>query len=174
MYNRTTYNRSGYNRIDIDEFIWSAEAFGQSGAAAYIIVTRRLTGNASAVGSASGDIVRIFAMQGDISAESVGIGRIIRIRSFSSEVEAISYAKATGLVSYGTEILAFSDDLTLQPGDELIIDTDAMTVTLNGENAVAYVTDDSIFFKLAPGDSTLNFAGGDQADIRILWKDRWL
>ena len=174
MYNRILFNRAGYNRADIGEFIWSAEAFGQSGAAAYIIVTRRLAGSASAVAVASGDIVRIFAMQGDISAESAAAGRIIRIRSFSSEVEAISYAKATGLVSYGTEILAFSDELTLQPGDELIIDTEAMTVTLNGENAVAYVTDDSIFFKLAPGDSTLSFAGGEQADIRILWKDRWL
>ena len=174
MYNRIAFNRAGYNRADIGEFIWSAEAFGQSGAAAYIVVTRRLVGSASAIADANGDIIRIFAMQGDISAESSATGQIIRIRSFNSAVEAIGYAKATGLVSYGTEILAFNNELILQPGDELIIDTDAMTVTLNGENAVAHVTDDSIFFKLAPGNSTLNFAGGEQADIRILWKDRWL
>lgn len=174
MYNRIAFNRAGYNRADIGEFIWSAEAFGQSGATAYIAVTRRLSGSASAVGNGNGDLVRIFATQGEISAESAATGRIVCIRSFNSEVGAVGYAKATGLVSYGTEILAFSNELILQPGDELIIDTDAMTVTLNGENAVAYVTDNSIFFKLAPGDSMLNFAGGEQADIRILWKDRWL
>lgn len=174
MYNRIVFNRAGYNRADIGEFIWSAEAYGQSGATAYIAVTRMLSGSASAVGNSNGDLVRIFAMQGEISAESAATGRIVRIRSFNSEIEAVAYAKATGLVSYDTQILAFSNELTLQPGDELIIDTDAMTVTVNGENAVAYVADDSIFFKLAPGDSTLNFAGGGRAGIRILWKDRWL
>ena len=63
MYNRIAFNRAGYNRADIGEFIWSAEAFGQSGAAAYIVVTRRLVGSASAIADASGDIVRIFAIE---------------------------------------------------------------------------------------------------------------
>lgn len=174
MYNRTTYNRSGYNRIDIDEFIWSAEAFGQSGSAARIAVTRRLTGSVNGIGGANANLVRVLFVTGEDSAESKATGDIIRIRSFVSNVEAVALAKATGLVSYGTEILAFDSEMTLQPGDELIIDTDAMTVTLNGENVILHVADDSIFFKLAPGKTTLNFAGGEKADIRILWKDRWL
>ena len=174
MYNRATYNRSGYNRIDIGNFIWSAEAFGQSGSTAYIAVIRRLAGNAMAFGGASGNLIRCLFATGENSAESKATGDIIRIRSFVSNVEAVALAKATGLVSYGTEILAFDSEMTLQPGDELIIDTDAMTATLNGENIILYVADDSIFFKLAPGRSTLSFAGGEKADIRILWKDRWL
>lgn len=174
MYNRISFNRAGYNRADIGEFIWAGKASGKSSAKAYISVTHGLSGSAEAVTSASGSMVIIFNLYCNASSESSATGKIIRIRNFEGSAVGISTANGTELVSYGTEILAFSDDLTLQPGDELIIDTDAMTVTLNGENAVAYVTDDSIFFKLAPGDSTLNFAGGEQADIRILWKDRWL
>ena len=64
--------------------------------------------------------------------------------------------------------------MTLQPAGELIIDTDARSVTLNGANDMLHVADDSIFFKVAPGKTTLNFAGGENAEIRILWKDRLL
>ena len=57
-------------------------------------------------------------------------------------------------------------------GDELIIDTDNMTVTINGENAIMYLADSSTFFTLSAAD-IIRYEGTGTADIRLLWKDRW-
>lgn len=57
---------------------------------------------------------------------------------------------------------------------ELIIDTEHMTVTLNGANIIDRVSDDSAFFKLQPGENDIIVEGGTTADVKILWKDRWL
>lgn len=59
-------------------------------------------------------------------------------------------------------------------GDELIIDTEHMTVTLNGANIIDRVSDDSAFFKLQPGRERYYRRGRHDADVKILWKDRWL
>ena len=76
---------------------------------------------------------------------------------------------------YGTDQLELAG-LVLRPGDEVVIDTDKMTVTVNGQNALKYLSADSDFFQIAPGDNTLTFTaqGGNKADVFILWKDRWL
>ena len=55
-----------------------------------------------------------------------------------------------------------------------IIDTEHMTVTLNGANIIDRVSDDSAFFKLQPGENDIIVEGGTTADVKILWKDRWL
>ena len=64
--------------------------------------------------------------------------------------------------------------MNMVAGDELIIDTEHMTVTLNGVNIVDRVSDSSVFFKLMSGVNDIIVEGGTTADIRILWKDRWL
>ena len=47
-------------------------------------------------------------------------------------------------------------------------------VTLNGANIIDRVSDDSAFFKLQPGENDIIVEGGTTADVKILWKDRWL
>lgn len=68
-------------------------------------------------------------------------------------------------------------DIVLKPGDELIIDTDLMTVTLNGQNAMRYFSSQSDFFKLAPGENIIAYSDDSETkeySVDILWKDRWL
>lgn len=67
--------------------------------------------------------------------------------------------------------------LVLKPGDELVIDTCEMTVSVNGQNMMKFVSNDSEFFSLLPGDNEIIYTDGvttRKVSIDILWKDRWV
>ena len=70
---------------------------------------------------------------------------------FPEESNAISESNAKSADIYGIDIISLPD-LVLKPGQELIIDTDNMTVTLDGQNAIHLLSDDSVFFFLAQGE----------------------
>jgi len=68
-------------------------------------------------------------------------------------------------------------NLTLEAGDELIIDTDRKTITLNGVNIMRYLSRASEFFNFNPRENEIEYLSSnpnDQVEIRILWKDAWL
>ena len=76
----------------------------------------------------------------------------------------------------GEETIKLSG-LVLKPGDELVIDTCEMTVSVNGQNMMKFVSNDSEFFSLLPGDNEIIYTDGvttRKVSIDILWKDRWL
>lgn len=76
----------------------------------------------------------------------------------------------------GEETIKLSG-LILKPGDELVIDTGEMTVSVNGENMMKFVSNDSEFFNLLPGDNEIIYTDGvttRNVSIDILWKDRWV
>ncbi|SKB36203.1 Phage tail protein [Acetoanaerobium noterae] len=69
------------------------------------------------------------------------------------------------------------DNLVLKPGEELIINTCDMTVTLNGQNAMQYFSSDSDFISLLNGLNTLIYSDSNasrKAMFDVIWKDRWL
>jgi len=79
-------------------------------------------------------------------------------------------------VMFGYSTL-FLPDLVVPPDGELVIDTENMTITLNGENVTRFFGQDSEFFKLKPGENIVIYEDGEQnRDIsyKILWKDLWL
>jgi hypothetical protein len=52
-----------------------------------------------------------------------------------------------------------------------------MTVSVNGQNMMKFVSDDSEFFSLLPGDNEIIYTDGvttRKVSIDILWKDRWV
>ena len=153
MYNRTPYNRAPYNRKARFVFEWTATANVESGSGGAVLIIRYLSGASEAVTEAVGDY--------------------IRTRFFAAVAEAVTTASGTGVSTYGQEVLTVAG-VNMVAGDELIIDTEHMTVTLNGVNIVDRVSDASVFFKLMSGVNDLIVEGGTTADIKILWKDRWL
>ncbi len=153
MYNRTPYNRTQYNRKARFVFEWTATANAESGSGGALLVIRYLAGTAEAVAEAIGDYIRTLFFEGDAIAEA--------------------NASGTGVSTYGQEVMVV-EGVNMVAGDELIIDTEHMTVTLNGVNIVDRVSDSSVFFKLMSGVNDIIVEGGTTADIRILWKDRWL
>lgn len=67
--------------------------------------------------------------------------------------------------------------IQLLPGETLEIDTENMTVTINGKNAVQHWQLGSKFFELAPGENTFIYydtAPTRKAALTVTWRDRWL
>ena len=110
---------------------------------------------------------------GTAEAVAEAIGDYIRTLFFEGDAIAEANASGTGVSTYGQEVMVV-EGVNMVAGDELIIDTEHMTVTLNGVNIVDRVSDSSVFFKLMSGVNDIIVEGGTTADIRILWKDRWL
>lgn len=71
---------------------------------------------------------------------------------------------------YGWE---YSGDFA--PGDRIKVDSDRLTITLNGSNVMHLVDGDLPFF--APGPNALTFEDSEgvrQVRIRVLWRGRWM
>lgn len=69
------------------------------------------------------------------------------------------------------------DGVGFAPGDVLILDTDAITVVKNGQNAIRYWRTGSEPFRLAPGGNVIVWS--DDAAARnvaatVIWQDRWV
>jgi hypothetical protein len=76
----------------------------------------------------------------------------------------------------GEQVMRF-EDLVLCPGDELVINTCDLTVTLNGLNAMEYFAADSEFITLLNGKNIIEYndeSGTRNISFDIIWKDRWL
>ena len=155
MYNRTPYNRAPYNRKARFVFEWTATANVESGSGGAVLIIRYLSGEAEAETGSSGAVVRVLLPSGASEAVTEAVGDYIRTRFFAAVAEAVTTASGTGVSTYGQEVLTVAG-VNMVAGDELIIDTEHMTVTLNG------------------GVNDLIVEGGTTADIKILWKDRWL
>jgi hypothetical protein len=145
MYNRTPYNKTTYNRTTSIVFEWLATANAEY----------------------RSPLLR------PPEAEAGSVGDYIRTLFFSALAEAVATASGTGVSTYGSVTMVI-EGVNMVAGDELIIDTEHMTVTLNGANIIDRVSDDSAFFKLQPGENDIIVEGGTTADVKILWKDRWL
>ena len=174
MYKRTHYNRQSYNRKSRSEFEWTGTATAESRASGSLLIERHLTGNvAEAAAEAFGEIIRRHLFEGVAEAASEAAGALVRVRFFSGTAVAEANASGAGVATYGQEVMTILG-VNMVPGDELVIDTEHMTVTLNGENIIDRVSDDAVFFKLMSGINDITVEGGTTADVRIVWKDRWL
>jgi hypothetical protein len=105
-------------------------------------------------------------------------GRGVARRVFiAASKDSILELNATGIADmYGYGILDL-EGLVLSPGGTLIIDTGEMTVLLNGQDVTRFVSKQSEFFKLRPGDNVIVYEDGvanRNASYNILWKDLWL
>lgn len=86
------------------------------------------------------------------------------------------------MTTSGTQVLSGEETITLEGlvlmlGDELIINTCDMTITINGQNGMRYLSDDSTFFNLLSGNNTIIYednAGNRQVSLDVIWRDRWL
>ncbi len=86
------------------------------------------------------------ALAQEITAESgMSAEYYKRIPVTPLPIDAISGMTAQTASVFGVDILSLPQ-IVLKPGQELIINTDDMTVTIDGENAIHLLSDDSVFF----------------------------
>jgi len=106
---------------------------------------------------------------------------ILELDAGTGLAEMIIAASLNSIIQ-GEAVINLRDDqtntwLALAPGDELIINTDEMTVTVNGQNGMRYFSMDSDFFKLLSGENKIVYSdtsGSRDVLVDIIWKDRWL
>lgn len=176
MFNRQPFNRGKFNI--------STSAAGNSGLALMLLGVNSV--QPSVIISASGVANLSLKQETDATVlrYSSGSSQII----LSTQVEGTKVFIVEGgasnirMEAAANQVLAGESAISLEgiilkPGDELIINTCDMTVTLNGQNAMEYFSDDSEFFNLLNGINTIIYNdGNDERDVsfNIIWKDRWL
>lgn len=129
MYNRTPYNKTTYNRTTSIVFEWLATANAETDTSATLKIIRYLDGSAAAVATASGVFVRVLLPSALAEAEAGSVGDYIRTLFFSALAEAVATASGTGVSTYGSVTMVI-EGVNMVAGDELIIDTEHMTVSL--------------------------------------------
>lgn len=177
MFNRQPYNRGKFN-------VPSTQAVGNSGIALMVMGANPISASRiiSAIGSASMQLDDVTV--GTNIKYNNGITGLVMdshadgTKTFvaSSDVSTLVMGTQASQVLSGEEVIVL-EGLTLKPGDELIINTCDMTVTLNGQNAMQYFSNDSSFFTLLSGLNTVEYNDGSASRnimFDIIWKDRWL
>ena len=66
--------------------------------------------------------------------------------------------------------------VTLRPGEQLEIDTCALTATINGQNVMHLLSNDGDFFDFFPGANVIEIeaTGAGAVAVDTFWKDKWL
>ncbi len=99
-----------------------------------------------------------------------------RVEAIGTSADAVSGMTVQTAAVFGVDVLSLPE-LVLKPGQELIIDTDNMTATVDGENAIHLLSDESVFFFLAQGEDIITYIDNSnerQVNLKVMWKDRWL
>lgn len=178
MYNRAAYNRTPYNiaanapevrGMATLELVATGKGYVRSNPGASTVMLEAITAGGEPSRKRYGGTGRIAI---EMASSGFAGKRMFAIAN-TALLEMIAAGGYIGI--YGSDIIHLSG-ITIPPGSELVIDTDEMTITLDGENAIRYLTNDSVFFTLEPGQNIMSLDGDAQSltDIYIIWKDRWL
>ncbi|QAT43435.1 phage distal tail protein [Aminipila luticellarii] len=177
MFNRQPFNREGFNRS-------SGQSSGASGIALLKLtaasVEARRTIAASGTSSMKmqqtsvATVIKYAAALAALVLKGTGKGTKYFIAQADPGNMALKTAASQTLTGEASINLT---GITLKPGDELIINTCDMSITLNGESVMEYMDANSEFFNLLSGLNTLEYTDGSEertASFDVIWKDRWL
>lgn len=192
------FNIMAFNRgkFSAGEHIRS-RAFARLAAGGKLTAVRGFFGDAALDFLAtSGPLNKTSTFRGDAALGVLASGLLNANRAF--EGQSLIFANASGILNL---ILAFDGDalmrlmasradfntfrteyihlpnVILSPGSELAIDIENMTISINGENAIRFLSRSSEFFSFNPSENEIRYtANGQNANtaMRILWKDAWL
>ncbi len=177
MFNRQPYNREKFNAPLTVTSSNSGIALLKLEA---IPVSAQRTISASGQASmklgslTDGTIIKYSTASAVLTMSGVADGTKVFIVSAGTAALVIM-TQATHQLS-GEQMMRF-EDLSLRPGDELVINTCDLTVTLNGLNAMEYFAADSEFITLLKGKNIIEYndeSGTRNISFDIIWKDRWL
>ena len=172
MFGHISFNRGTFNRAaESSATSWMGNAQAVAEATGELRLTKRMSGVADAVAEAIATASNIHYQDGTADAIAEAVSDWIRLRGFDGSADAIATGSAVGVYQMGADYLAF--DISLNAGDDLIIDTERMTILRNNQNFIYALDDYSTFFNLEKGDY-ITVAGDGTATVTLLWKDRWL
>ena len=175
MFNLTQFNSTVFDGVGKNGVpIYTVASMHMTTKGSFYAI-RAVTAVAHLRAEAIGQLICIRPAEGKATIRAYSNGSFIRIKFVDSTINMLMLATALGYKTYGTKELELQN-INLVAGDEVVINTDDMTVTINGQNATMFLTADSNFFKLKPGENLISVdgAGKSIADAYIIWKDRWL
>ena len=200
MFNRQPFNRGMFNRSinsnsvllygDADIVIGGeADAMGAArgfmgdadisiGATGYINYSANFYGDATLLFGSDGGMTRARPLEGNADIVLSTMGGIVRARHLQGDAVIALTGTGEGFNTFRYEVISLTrPGFLFGVGDELVIDMENMTVTLNGQNVMKHLDRESEFFSLNPGNNEITFEStetGGRVDIRILWKDAWI
>jgi len=176
MFNRQPFNLGSFNTtVSTTSLYVSGTAALTMGASVDLDAIYRAKGAANIEFGADGSVAnRVIIPEGESSDMLIETtGKLTHKKKMDGQADITLTAGSAGYLTLEGEEIELAS-LVLEPNDELIIDTDNMTITLNGINVLGYISDASSFFTILPGTNTLTVEGGASAEVKVLWKDRWL
>lgn len=177
MFNRQPFNRGKFN-------IQTTQSIGNSGIALMVMGANSIQANriinASGIASmymkdsVKGTNVKFSKGETSLILNTLGSGT----KNFivASDISSMVLSAEANQVLAGEQEINLNG-IILKPGDELVINTCDMTVTINGQNAMEYFSNDSDFFTLLNGTNTLVYSDSNTSrniSFDVIWKDRWL
>lgn len=177
MFNRQPYNRGKFN-------VQTTQSIGNNGIAVMMMKANSILASKiiSAIGTSDlsmrddvkGTIVKYNTGTSEIWSGSQGEGT--KVLTAESEISKLAMHTEANQMLGGESVISL-EGITLKPGDELIINTCDMTVTINGQNAMEFFSNESEFFTLLNGLNTLIYNDSNSSrniSFDVIWKDRWL
>lgn len=171
MFGHIYFNQGAFNREASSISGWTGNAQAIATAEANLRLIKYMSGAANAVANAVAEAGTIHYMTASANAEATGTATPIRKRYMTGTADAVATGVAVSLYGIGTDYLAL--ELNVHAGDDIIIDTERMTLMVNSQNAIYMLSDDSTFFDLEK-DDYITVSGNGTATVTLLWKDRWL
>lgn len=177
MFNRQPYNRGKFNVSSVTAT--GGEGIGELSLLAPSVFAHRtiyapLSTAGMSIGMlADGTISKFASAESTIEILADADGTINKYADTTSDLEIGSEANA---IVAGESLLRLVG-INLKPNDELVINTCDMTVTINGQNGMRYLTVDSDFFSLLQGANTIIYSDNVSSRniyLDLIWKDRWI
>jgi len=136
-------------------------------------------GTATLMPDINGQVNRSTPLSGIVDISHALNGKLGRERNLEGNVSInVAAIMPYGFSTFRYETLSLTTPgFIFRPGDEMVIDTDNMTVEINGQNAMRWLDRESEFFLFNPGINEITVdtqAPNSRFDMRALWKDAWL
>lgn len=172
MFNRGGFNQTEFNTTSNTEVYLYGTLTGEAGISAEFNAVFMLSSTLPGEGSLSADIHRLIEAAVSWSAEGEIAAKVLRVFFYASDLQAESWIIATP-TQLRKEMIEFMGDI--KPGDELVIDMEKMTATLNGQNVLHLIDLDR--FNLRSGTNELTYEdeeGTRTIHVKVTHRDRWL
>lgn len=181
MFNRQQFNKGKFN-VGSGSSLWSQVNEVYFGLVCDMTVMRPMEVEANMAIELITDMTRVMPMDASMAMEmETDLDMVRQVQSelnlpLNADLEIARFSTMQGDFIEFVHRWNGSNFDELLPGEEIIIDTDKMTVTKNGESIVDQITSASTFFQLSPGlnDLIMEGDGSGKIDIKVIWKDRWL
>lgn len=179
-FNQGQFNRSAYNRdLTQNNILIGAVVWNHS-----LTITQNmwsivpLNGNITKTFSVSGAMTALANLpSGTANKKYTVSGIMMALCEMSGAIET-TYTLSGQLDVANTASFTLTG-LNLQPGQIIVIDTDLLQITVNGVEDVNCWQSGGEFFKLAPGENTIQVytdaqnAGNSPSTVEVSFQSRW-